>query len=239
MHDNLLTMKPNSLTIVIPSYNEEGNIVACISKIPEFKWKTEIIVVDEGTDKTAELAQELAEKRKNLKVLHFNERLGQGGAFLKALDIAQGDIIITLDADYTVDPSEIENIVAPIFNDEADFVNTSRLIYPMEEGAMSFSHKIGNKMFAILTSIILRKYFTDVFSGKRAFKKKLIEDKLTEKGWPALDMLFAARKYNLRIKEIPVHYKARKSGTSKVGTFKTGYFHLKDILDKTKKYYFS
>src|SRR3989344_8701044 len=152
MHDNLLTMKPNSLTIIIPSHNEEGNIVACINKIPDLKWKTEIIVVDDGTDKTAALAQELAEKRKNLKILHFNERLGQGGAILKALEIAKGDVVVTLDADYTVDPSEIEKIVIPIFNDEADFVNTSRFIYPMEKGAMSFSHKIGNEIFAMLTS---------------------------------------------------------------------------------------
>lgn len=239
MHNFILAMKQNSLTIIIPSHNEEGNIVTCINKIPEFKWKTEIIVVDDGTDKTAELAQELTGKRKNLKVLHFNERLGQGGAILKALEIAKGDIIITLDADYTVDPSEIENIVTPIFNDEADFVNTSRFYYPMEKEAMPFNHKIGNKIFAISASIILRKHFSDVFSGARAFKKILIGDKLTEKGWPALDMLFAARKNNLRIKEIPVHYKARKAGTSKVGIFKTGYFHLKEIIDKTRKYYFS
>ena len=232
-------MKLNSLSILIPTHNEEGNIVTCIKKIPKFKWKTEIIVIDDGTDNTTNLVKKLAENKKNLIILHFDKKLGQGGAILKGLERAAGDVIVTLDADYTVDPSEIEYIVAPIFNDEADFVNTSRLIYPMEKEAMSFIHKIGNKIFAISTSIILRKYFTDVFSGTRAFKRMLIYDKLTEKGWPALDMLFAARKYNLRIKEIPVHYKARKADASKVGTFKTGYFHLKDIIGKTKKYYFS
>ena len=175
MHDNLLTMKPNSLTIIIPSHNEEGNIVACINKIPDLKWKTEIIIVDDGTDKTAALAQELAKKRKNLKVLHFNQRLGQGGAFLKALEIAQGDVIITLDADYTVNPSEIEKIVTPIFNDEADFVNTSRFIYSMEKGAMTFSHKIGNKFFTLLTSLVIKKYLTDVFCGTKAFKRDLLK----------------------------------------------------------------
>ena len=50
-------MKPNSLTIIIPSHNEEGNIVTCLNKISELKWKTEIIVVDDGTDNTAILAQ--------------------------------------------------------------------------------------------------------------------------------------------------------------------------------------
>ena len=238
MHDNLLTMKPNSLTIIIPSHNEEGNIVACINKIPDLKWKTEIIIVDDGTDKTAALAQELAKKRKNLKVLHFNQRLGQGGAFLKALEIAQGDVIITLDADYTVNPSEIEKIVTPIFNDEADFVNTSRFIYSMEKGAMTFSHKIGNKFFTLLTSLVIRKYLTDVFCGTKAFKRDLLKGKLIEKQWPALDMIFEAKKNKLKFIEIPVHYKARKSGESKVSTFKTGMTHIKDISDKIKRYYF-
>ncbi|MBI4158733.1 glycosyltransferase family 2 protein [Candidatus Woesearchaeota archaeon] len=230
-------MKPKSLTIIIPSHNEEGNIIACINKIPKLKWETEIIVVDDGTDNTAELAQEFAEKRKNLKVLHFNQKLGQGGAFLKALDIAQGDVIVTLDADYTVDPSEIEKIVMPIFNEEADFVNTSRFIYPMEKGAMTFSHKIGNKFFTLLTSLVIRKYLTDVFCGTKAFKRDLLKGKLTEKEWPALDLIFEAKKNKLRFIEIPVHYKARKSGESKVSAFKTGLTHIRDISDKIKRYY--
>ncbi|MBI2667490.1 glycosyltransferase family 2 protein [Candidatus Woesearchaeota archaeon] len=231
-------MNHNLLSIIIPAYNEEENIVTCIKKFPKFKWKTEIIVIDDGIDNTANLAMELSKEIKNLKVLHFNNKLGQGGAILKGLEIAKGNVIVTLDADYTVDPSELEIVVSPIFNNEAEFVNTSRFIYPMEKGAMPFFNKIGNKIFSLLTSMILRKYFTDVFCGTRAFKCNTIEDKLTERGWPALDMIFAARKYKLRIKEIPIHYKARKAGTSKVSTFKTGFFHLKDILGKTIKYYF-
>lgn len=231
-------MKSSSLTIIIPSHNEEGNIVTCLNKIPELKWKTEIIVVDDGTDKTTELAENISKKRKNIKVLHFNERLGQGGAFLKALDIAQGDVIVTLDADYTVDPSELEKIVVPIFNDEADFVNTSRLIYPMEKGAMSFSHRLGNRFFTLLASLVLREHLTDVFCGTRAFRRKMLIGKLSEKKWPALDIIFESKKNKLRIIEVPVHYKARKSGQSKVSTLKTGLTHVQDISDKIKRYYF-
>jgi len=231
-------MKTKQLTIIIPSHNEEGNIVTCINKIPELKWDTEIIVVDDGTDNTAKLARELAENRKNLIVLHFNQKLGQGGAILKALEKATGKVVITLDADYTVDPSEIEYIVKPIFNGEADFVITSRFVYPMEKGAMPRPHIIGNKFFTLLTSLIIRKYLTDVFCGTRAFKKELLQGKLTEKQWPALDMIFEAKKNKLRILELPIHYKARKSGTSKVSTFKTGCIHVRDILDKINRYYF-
>lgn len=231
-------MKPESLTIIIPSHNEEGNIVACLNKIPELKWKTEIIVVDDGTDRTAELAENISKKRKNIKIMHFNQRLGQGGAILKALEIAQGDVVVTLDADYTVDPSEIENIIDPIFNDEADFVNTSRMIYPKEKGAMSFSHKLGNKFFTLVTSLVLREHLTDVFCGTRAFKREMLIGKLTEKKWPALDIIFEAKKNKLRMIEIPVHYKTRKSGQSKVSTLKTGLTHIRDISDKIKRYYF-
>ena len=232
-------MKPNSLSIIIPTYNEEKNIVTCINKIPKLKWKAEIIVVDDGTDNTAKLVEELAQKRKNLTLLHFDKKLGQGGAFLKGLEKATGDVVVTLDADYTVDPIELEKIVSPIFDNEVDFVNTSRLIYPMERGAMKFTHYVGNKIFTLLTSLIIRKHLTDVFCGTKAFKRELLRGKLSEETWPALELLFEAKKNRLKIKEIPVHYKARKAGESKVSTFKTGYTHLKDILDKTKKYYFS
>ena len=170
-------------------------------------------------------------------VLHFNKKLGQGGAILAGLKVAKGDIIITLDADYTVDPLEIPSIILPITKNNADFVNTSRFVFPMESDAMSFTHKIGNKIFALIISTILMKRFTDVFCGTKAFRRQLLLGKLTEKEWPALDMLFAARKNNLIIAEVPVHYKARKFGNSKVKTLKTGYFHLRETIVKSIKYY--
>ena len=226
------------LSIIIPTHNEEKNIATCINKIPEFEWKTEIIVSDDGTDNTAKRARELAKKRNNMLVIQSPKKLGKGGGFLKGLEKATGEVVVILDADYTVDPSELKKLVMPIFNNEADFVNGSRVIFPMEEGAMSFFHKIGNRVFALLTSLIIRKYLTDVFCGSKAFKRELLKGKLKEREWPDLELIFEAKKNNLRIKEIPVHYKARKGGESKLSTFETGYILFKDLLDKTKKYYF-
>lgn len=230
-------MKPQ-LSIIIPTYNEEDNIITCINKIPKFKWATEIIVSDDGTDNTAKLARELAKKRRGLIVLHFNKKQGKGGGFLNGLKKARGDVVVIQDADYTVDPAEIENVVFPIFNNEADFVTGTRFLYPMEKKAMSLANRIGNKIFSISTFVVIREYLTDVFCGTKAFKRNLLKDKLTEKKWPDLDIIFQAKKNGLRIKEIPVHYKARKAGQSKINAFKTGYVLFKDLIDKTKKYYF-
>ena len=226
------------LSIIIPTHNEENNIVTCINKIPEFEWKTEIIISDDGTDNTARLASELVKKRENVIVIPSNKKLGKGGGFLKGLEKATGEVVVILDADYTVDPSELKKLVIPLFNNEADFVNGSRFFYSMEEGAMSLLHRIGNRAFALLTSLVIRKYLTDVFCGSKAFKRELLKEKLNERNWPDLELIFESKKNNLRIKEVPVHYKARKAGESKLSTFKTGFVLFKDLVDKTRRYYF-
>ena len=185
-----------------------------------------IIVVDDGSkDGTAEIARKTKNPNvRKLKVISYKPNRGKGYAFRKGLESAEGDVVIILDADMTSPPEEIPLMATPIFKGKADFVNGSRLIYPMEKGAMKLLHIPGNRMFALLVSLITKSYLTDTLCGFKAFKRKMLPaEQLKENSWMDFELLIKVKRNNLRIIEVPIHYKARKAGTSKMKTFKHGY----------------
>ncbi|MBT4824927.1 glycosyltransferase family 2 protein [Candidatus Woesearchaeota archaeon] len=224
------TIPYKSLSIIIPTYNEEENIERCLRDIPKMAWEVEILVMDDGKDKTTEIAEKIGKELGNVFVHHSSEKRGKGGAFLLGLEKAKGDVVIIMDGDLTVGGQELARLVKPIFNGEVDFVNGTRFFYPMEKGAMTTTNKIGNKIFAFMTSIVLRTWFTDVFCGSKAFVRKKLAGKLSEKEWPDLELLFEASKAKLRIKEVPVPYRRRMGGDSKVNALGTGNVLLKSFF---------
>ncbi|MEK7849510.1 MAG: glycosyltransferase family 2 protein [Candidatus Omnitrophota bacterium] len=219
------------ISIVIPCYNEEDNIGECIRKIPEMNCESEIIVVDDGsTDRTAECARE--SQRPFLKVIRYEKNLGMGAALRTGLQYATGDIIVLLDADYTSPPSEIPKIIEPILDGKADFVTGTRFIYTMEQNAMKTVHRLGNKIAAFMVSLYVGQHITDSLCGLKAFKRKLLIGKLKENSWPDFELLITAKKNKMRIVELPIHYRARKAGASKMNTFK-GFYRMPILLIKS------
>jgi glycosyltransferase involved in cell wall biosynthesis len=219
------------LSIVIPCYNEEDNIKECISQIPEMSWKTEIVVVDDGSaDRTAERAR--ASNKPYLKVIRYEKNLGKGAALRVGLQYATGDVVVILDADYTSPPSEIPIVVKPIFDGEADFVTGTRLLYPMEKNAMKKIHILSNKISALIISLYIGQRITDSLCGLKAFKRKLLIGKLEEDGWPDFELLIKAKINKMRIMEVPINYNARKVGVSKMNTFR-GFYRMPLLLIKS------
>jgi glycosyltransferase involved in cell wall biosynthesis len=213
--------KPSSLSIICPCHNEEATIFDCIKAIPKLPWKTEILVVDDGsTDKTAAVAKKI--KGRNIKVISYNPNKGKGYAFRKGFEVATGEVVVIQDADMDAS-TNLKEIVRPIFNGKADFVNGSRLVYPMEEGAMKQLHIPGNKIFAFLVSILIGTKLTDSLCGYKAFKRKTLVGKLKEDSWPDFELLINASRNKMRIVEVPIHYNRRKAGLSKMKTFSHGW----------------
>lgn len=216
--------KCKSLSVIIPCYNEEANIAECIRRVPKMPWATEIIAVnDGGKDGTADAVKKVMNSIPNVKLVSYDQNRGKGHAFRKGLEKSSGDVVIILDADMTSPPESIPDIVKPIFEGKADFVNGSRFVYPMEKGSMRWLHIPGNKMFALLASLIIRQRISDSLCGFKAFRREMLLGKLKEDSWPDFELLTKARKNKMRILEIPTHYKARTSGVSKMKTFKHGY----------------
>jgi glycosyltransferase involved in cell wall biosynthesis len=206
------------LTILIPTYNEEGSIADCIRRLPAMPWSIEILVVDNSSDRTPVIVRSIP----GVRLEHYRPAQGKGHAIWQGMRAARGKVIVICDVD--MDPTELPPVVQPIFDGQADFVNGSRMILPMERGAMSFTHRVGNTLFAVAMSILTCKHFTDVYCGFKAWRADLLPaNQFHENTWPDLELLFNARRGGLRIVEAPVRYTKRKFGASKMHTWRHGW----------------
>jgi hypothetical protein len=214
-----------SVTVIIPCHNEEENIASCITRTPRMGSQTEILVVDDGsTDKTAEIVRRLTEQNPHLRLVSYHPRQGKANAVKTGFENATGDIVIILDADMTVPPEELANFHQAMAHDRAEFVNGTRMVYPKEVGAFTLWRLIGNKLFGILFSILIGQRCTDTLCGTKAlYREDVGKMELTGKGWGDFDLLFGVAARKLKMIELPVHYRERKAGTSKMRFFRDGW----------------
>lgn len=214
-----------TVSIVVPCKNEEDNIDQLIERIPDIGGGTEIIFVDDkSTDRTAQKIQEQIKAHPNKKI-KFVEGPGEGkGAACRAgFAVAENDVFMILDADMTVMPEVLPEFFEMIVSGKGEFINGSRLLYPMEEQAMKIANIFGNKMFALLFTFLLGQPIKDTLCGTKVILKrdyyKLIEARSyfgNIDRWGDYDWIFGAALYNLKIVELPVHYVSRKAGKTKM-----------------------
>ncbi len=222
-------MERYDVSVIIPCYNEEDNIEDCVREIPEMSWRYEIVIVNDGsTDNTLSVAKSIS--RKNLKVISYSKNMGKGHAVRYGLQNCRGRVAVIQDADLATHPEELPNIIRPLIERRADFVNGTRLVYPMERYAMKGPHVLGNKIFAFMVSVIIRKKLTDALCGFKAFVVGGLKDKLKEDTWPDFELLLKAKKSNMRIVEVPIRYRRRTAGKSKMKTFRHAYKMSKVLL---------
>ena len=122
------------------------------------------------------------------------------------------------------------NVVKPIMEGRADFVNASRLVYSMEAGAMKWFHVPVNHLFAFLVGLLVGARLTDSLCGFKAFRKSMLFEHLQEDGWPDFEMLIQAGRNGMRVVEVPTHYMARRKGASKMKSFRHGFAMLLMLL---------
>ncbi len=150
-------------------------------------------------------------------------RLGKGDAVRKGFAAASGDVLFILDTDLTVPPEELPKFLGPIATRKAEFVNGTRLVYPLENEAMMFHRLLGNKAFSLLFTWLLDQPIKDTLCGTKVLRKRdydLLSANRSYFGdfdpFGDFDLLFGAARLGLRIVEVPVRYRARTAGYSKV-----------------------
>lgn len=203
------------ISVIIPVYNEEESIGKVLSDLPK-DYLDKIIIADNGsTDNSAGIAAE-----HGALVLSENES-GYGAACLKGINYLKEnsppDILVFLDGDYSDYPEEIVNLVAKI-NEGYDFVLGSRVLGVEEYGAALPPHSIlGNKMAAFFLKIFFGGNYTDMGPFRAIRFSRLLELKMVDRnfGW-TMEMQIKAERANLKVIEIPVHYRERYGGQSKV-----------------------
>lgn len=228
--------KKASFSVIIPAFNEEENLEECIERIPITR-ATEVVIVNDGsTDNTLKIAQKIAKKKKFVKVVSYDKNEGKGYAVKKGFENASNDVLIILDADMSVPPEELKYFYDAINSGKAEFLNGTRMVYPMETQAMRSLHVIGNKIFGKVFSWILKQTVTDTLCGTKVIHRKdYLKINLIEKSWPDFDLLFGASELNIKIAEVPVHYKRRTGGESKMKTFHHGFLLIKMCFKGIKK----
>lgn len=207
--------KKKLIQIVIPAYNEEETIADVLKRIPSelSGYKIEpLIVVDGSTDNTDKIVE-----RMGYRYVKHVLNLGQGDALRTGFEIALengADIIVTMDADGQHLPEELERVIKPIINGEADFVIGSRFLGKFEKE--SNIRYIGIKFFTWLINLLTGIKITDCTSGYRAFSAEALKKlELREDRFNAPELIIDAAKKGLRIKEVPVTIVRRKGGQTK------------------------
>ena len=225
------------IKVIIPAYNEQDSIAKVIAEIP--KIVNEIIVVNNNsTDHTLNNA-----KNAGATVITENNR-GYGFACLKGLDYIANleikpDIIVFLDGDYSDYPEELTKVVAPILNDNLDFVVGARVKELREAGAMTPQQIFGNWLATFLMKQLFNSKFTDLGPFRAIKYKKLLQLDMQDQtyGW-TVEMQLKALKQKLSYTEVSLRYKNR-IGVSKVsGTVKGTIFAGIKILNWIFKYSF-
>ena len=223
------------IRVIIPAINEGDSIGLVVSEIPDHV--SEIVVVDNGSEDDT-----VANATKAGATVITEDRKGYGFACLKGLNYISErsktpDIIVFIDGDYSDYPEELDKIIAPILENDIDFVVGARKKSLREPGSMTPQQVFGNKLATFLMRLFFRSKFTDLGPFRAIKYEKLKELKMqdTTYGWTVEMQLKILRKKMSYI-EVPVRYK-RRIGISKVsGTVKGTIFAGIKILGWIFKY---
>lgn len=234
-----------SVSVIVPCKDERGNIESAVTRIPELGRTTEIIFCDDkSTDGTADEV-----RRMQRLYPHRNIRLVDGPGICKSKNVwagfesATGDVLMILDADLTVMPEELPYFVDALAGSGAEFVNGSRLIYPVPKTAMKGANMVGNKLFSAAFSYLLGQRIKDTLCGTKVIRRSdwlrvqpMVGTWGTMDRWGDYDLLFGAAKLNLRILDQPVHYQERIYGSTKMTkVFKNGLIMLRMCMHGFRK----
>jgi SAM-dependent methyltransferase len=224
-------------SVIVPARNEAGNIRAALERIPVLGRRTEVVFVEgHSTDDTWAAIQRETAAYRGPHLIRVLQQTGKGkwDAVRAGLAVAQGDVVVIQDADLTAPPEDLSKFFDALASGTAEFVNGSRLIYPVEEGAMRFLNMIGNKFFSRALSYVLGQQIKDSLCGTKMLLRSDYE-RLTRRIAPFgsfdpfgdFNLLFGSALLDLRIRDVPVRYKDRTYGSTNISRFRHGWMLLK------------
>ncbi len=229
-----------SVSIIIPARNERDNIETAVQRIPKMGNKTEIIFVEGGSnDGTLDEIKRVVKTYKKKRAISFCVQSGTGkaNAVREGFANATGDILMILDADLTVAPEDLPKFYNALAENHGEFVNGSRLVYPMEKQAMRFLNLLGNKFFSMMFTYLLDQKFKDTLCGTKVLFKSDYEKLVKNRSYLGefdpfgdFDLIFGASKQNLKIIELPIRYAERIYGETNIHRWQHGLLLLRMVF---------
>ncbi len=225
-----------SVSIIIPCKNERGNIEAAITRTPRFGASQEFIFIDgHSRDNSFEEMVRVKElyPETTITVLQQTGK-GKGDAVRLGFDTARGDVLMILDGDLTMPPEELPKFYYALISGKGELINGSRLIYGMESEAMRFLNLLANYCFGVGFTWVLNQRIKDTLCGTKVLYKTDYQKIVNNRDFFGdfdpfgdFDLLFGAAKQNLKILDVPIHYKNRTYGTSQIHRFSAGILLLR------------
>lgn len=234
-----------SVSVIVPARNESGNLENLILRLPYMGKKMEIIFVESNSDddtwKRMNELQLRYQATHDIRCFQLEEA-GKNAAVKKGFSEAKNDVLMILDADLTVAPEDLPKFYDVIASGKADFVNGSRLVYPMEKEAMRFLNLVGNKFFSLCFSWLLDQRLKDTLCGTKVLLKSDYQRIRSNSSYFGnfdpfgdFDLLFGAYKSNLSIVELPVRYHERVYGRTNISRFRHGWLLLRMCFFAARK----
>ncbi|WP_188884538.1 glycosyltransferase family 2 protein [Halarchaeum grantii] len=228
-----------TVSVIMPTMNEEEGIADCIEMVKralaDSGITAEIILSDDSTDRTPDIAREMGAR-----VVNPDDE-GYGYAYRYAFEHARGDYLVIGDADCTYDFEQFPALLQPVVAGEADMVMGSRLEGEIRDGAMPSLHQyVGNPLLTKFLNVFYGAGVSDAHSGFRVFHRDVLDtlDLSTDGMEFASEMIMDAGARDLTIEEIPITYHERK-GEAKLESFRDGWRHVRFMLLNAPGYLFS
>ena len=227
-----------SVSVICPCRNEKGNIREAVLRTPLMGEATELIFVDgNSSDGTVEEIEAVMREYRGplrLQLVRQGNGKGKGDAVRKGFAAASNDVLMILDSDLTVPPEDLPKFYRALVTGKGDFINGVRLVYPMEGEAMRFLNLLGNKFFSSALSWLLEQPIKDSLCGTKVLYRSAYEQIARHRSFFGdfdpfgdFDLLFGAARLNLSIVDLPVRYRARTYGETKIDRFSHGWLLAK------------
>jgi len=218
--------KGQKITIIIPCLNEEQGIEKILRAMPEFVDET-IVVDNNSTDRTAEVAESLGAK-----VIREEVR-GYGRSYKRGFANATGDLIVTLDGDHSYPVDALSYLIEAFLHLDVDFLNASR--FPVRNPrAMSLKHKLGNLILSLAMSLLYLRWVRDSQSGMWVLRRSILDKMRLESDGMAFSeeiKIEALKNSRIRFGEISIQYTSRL-GEIKLNPWRDGFYNLFFLVKK-------
>ena len=214
------------ISIVVPAYDEERTIEEVLRKVAAAPFRTEILVVDDGSrDATPEILARLEGELDGLRALRQPVNRGKGAAVRVGIGASRGDFVVIQDADSEYDPKDLPTLLAPLLEGHADAVYGTRLRGGEPQRAHLFWHYAGNRFLSLLTNILYNTTISDMEVGYKAFRGDLIRSlRLVSDDFRFEPEVTAKvlRTPGVRLYEVPISYYGRTFAEGKKITWRDG-----------------
>jgi len=209
--------------IVVPTYNEAANLERLVEQILGVDPHFHILIVDDNSpDGTGTLAEDLSRKHSTVKVIHRARKAGLGTAYIEGFKRALkegAEVVFEMDADFSHDPKYLQDFLEAIKH--ADLVIGSRYVNGVRVEGWRFRRLLLSKFANMYVSYVMVKPIWDFTAGFRCYRRSVLEainlDQIKSDGYAfQIEMTYQAFKYGFKVIEIPILFKEREHGFSKI-----------------------